>query len=83
MGVIRDYPETVQELISGIDEIMERMARDGAPEHDFDVVCLVTAMMRELLVIAPEGAYHALIRAVLVMRAASVFSKKMREGGAR
>ena len=83
MGMDRNYPETVQELIGAIDAVMERMAEGGAPDHDFNVVCLVTALLRELQAIDPTVAEHALIKAVSVMRAAEVFSMKMRKGGAR
>ena len=83
MGMNGNYPETVHELIGAIDAVMERMAEGGAPDHDFEVVCLVTAMLRELQAIAPTGAANALIKAVSVMRAAEVFSMKMRKGGAR
>ena len=83
MGMDRNYPETVQELSGAIDAVMERMAEGGAPDHDFNVVCLVTALLRELQAIDHTVAEHALVKAVSVMRAAEVFSLKMRKGGAR
>lgn len=83
MGLIRQYPETAQEVIRGLDVVIERMSVDGARDFDFEVVCLVTALLRELQAIAPSAFGHALIRAVSVMRAAEIFSQKMKKGGAK
>lgn len=83
MGMNRYYPETVQDVIRGLDGVLDRMAEGNAPNDDFEAVCLVTALLRELQALAPSAFGHALIKAVSVMRAAEVFSLKMKKGGAR
>ena len=78
-----DYPETTQDLIRAVDDMLDSMVGGLAPDKDVDFVCLVAAMIRELHTIAPTALSQAMTNALSVMRAAETFYRKHKEGGVR